>query len=732
MDNVVGVVGAEPSGQAQDMVGLPSRLRIVTVFAMWWEELSNVLFTNTIQATRCLHHLARILEDAAEVGDKKPDSQQMIDDDDEELEMLNVRLVKIVINEFGDVAESTFRHMTSATDAAFLRAGMRFLIAYKLACWRTFDDFYIIYQADLLESFLSENANTTDILFAARLAFLAGELIDETDAQSPIAPTDILDRIITRFRDSKQAIESRVDEVKRYIDGQVTKVAYINDGSIQIPVPGDAQSYSAEWDTDTANDVNSIEHQLSIVVGNLRLLGAIASYTEVLYPCIEAGMVQSCLDLLKLPHFALQIYAMGWFSEGLIHKKIGIDFVELGGIAAIKEFISEWRDDKKKFSVSAPYASYILVALSKHSQAMEALFNGNSAVTDGNGNNSGSQEDNSERIAEEFISFGLDLLQDDSVDTQLNIVEWLGECFSFPILLKIAYTRNILQLLGEKLKLSLVIEQSEDKSLSLKSTLRKETVRSILKFVSVNLFWAVQYSKSISAESLLDTKNHSSTNSLTTSGKLQGFGSPSKKYFSFNLSGPSNDGISSKDGSSKIGGSGGGSWVNGISTVVKVNDDDLVVLEAFVQQALIKGGTLPIGLTTDLFDTGIDLPSKSDNTSEKREIRDDDTITSFASQACLRNKVLPEWNVAKLFIKYNLIPIMLKAFIVESKDATVIAMLLLILELLCLDAAMILELQYQQPINIPSAESIDSETNALQGRKGLEIILASIGTPARK
>lgn len=705
----------EMADAANDLLGLPSRLRIVTIFALWWEELDRVLYTDTNQASRCLHHISRILEDATYVGDKRGDGEMLEDDEDEDdLEMLSARLVKIVIQEFGDIAESCFRHMQTATDMLFLRAGTRFLISYKQACWKTFDDFYIIFPSDQLEMFLTERAMTDDVLLASRLAFLAGELIEETDAQSPVAPTDILDMIIRRFKEAKQALQERIPDLIEFVKRLPSKAYYIKDSSIPIPVPEDASSASVEWDTDDANVSDSVEFLLTKAIGNLRLLAAIADYTEVLHPCVEASIVESCLQLLSFPHFTIQIYALGWFSTALIHKKIATDFVDMNGISIVMEFTKENKDVENRLQLLAPYVSYIMVALSKHGPAIQSL------VTD-------------ETFANKFIQFGLSFLADTGVDTQLNIIEWLGECFNHPCLLRTIHQVNVLPILTKAMHRALSSD-SEDNMASMQLQLRREIMKSMLKFIAVNLFWAVQYSKSISVDALTSSDNNNVMNSILSS--------PSKKFFSTLASSSSTNSLN-KDASAATasaslpGGINGPHILGSYSGITKVSDDDLTELEMYALQMLMKNDQLPVGMCSNLF--GIMDPYQQDEEAVGDVLgavggmgsMEDDNM-SLASQV---KKVFPEWTIAKLFMKFKVIPVLLQTIIVEVKDTITLCTALYILELLCLDAAAIVEIQQTIPNkSLPNneEEAAQDDANPLEGKKGLEILLATISNPSRK
>jgi hypothetical protein len=662
-----------------------SHLRVVQVFSLWWEQLEEVMFTSQLDATRCILHIARLLEDSYHVGEAHSRPGLV---DEEEAAMLSMRLIRIVVNDFGHVAESMFGQMMSATDIVFLRAGLKMLIAYKQACWRTADDFFIVFPSDLLEAFIAEHATTTDLLFAARLAFLGGELAEEASALSPIPPMDIIGLVIERFKAAKSVLTQRVPEIVSYIDEQHEKTLYVEDSSILIPVPGEPSSRSAEWDADDTADPASIQYQLAIVIGNLRLLSGMAGFTDVLPITVEADLVQECLELLQFPHFSLCVYGLVWFNAALTHKKIAMDFVTLHGVDCVVKYVAETlRESRKKYTELTPYVSFILVALSKHDQVLEAL------VVD-------------EASARSLFDFGLSLLDDaDNLDTQFNIVEWLGACFGLPKMLYLSFERNILALLGEKLKMALLPGvHGDEKDTSLRSTLRKEVMRCFLKFIGVNVVWHMMLSDSIGFEQAM--VKHQPTLSLSLA---------HKNYLNSMIERFNEGGVDKTRPFFD--------WVfQDMNSVMVVEDTFLATLESKIARHLMNTGVLPFGLTVNLFNSCDHLMHSLLATEEQSAEAQDECVSIMTD---VEIKVDTRWAIGKLFVDNNIIPILLKTLVIETKDSTTLVTLLYILELLCFDAGVIDEIRSQQPLawNDSDVNDRGADISQLKGKTGLEILL---------
>eukprot|EP01039_Chlorochromonas_danica_P009927 gene9927-10977_t len=653
-------------------VGLPSRLRIITVFSLWWEELEHVLYSNTDRAIVCLHCLARIMDDCFAIEEEVWERK---DSHPDEFPIVN-RLVGVILNDFLDVAESSFQMIASITNTAYLKAMLRLMVAIKQACWKTGDDFHVIFPQDSLEGFLSEQAATatqsslSDPLLEARLAFLAGELVEDTNVDLPFPALPLIERAIQKFKESKEEIERSVEQLVDVVRLQRERAAYIKDSNLPILTPDIVSPEEiANWSRDQEDSAQSIEHHLLVASGNLRFLAATADYTEALHPSIEAHLIDACLDLLSFPHFPLQLFSLGWFVSALAHKKVASELVEKRGIPLIIGLANTLESHPPFYNLLLPYASFILAALSKHTQPMEAL------VTD-------------IVFAEELLRFACKLFRADSMDAKLNIVEWFGEIFGHPLLLLASQKVGVIPLIAWQMKKLLGSEAAEEKNNPMRPAFFKEAVRSLLKYIGINLYWNAQHCK----RSILERQEG------------QGF-----------LSG----------------------------NVIKVDENQLNALEMTVltHMAMNNAQLLPT-MKADLLNRFRDnFPSlKVEPVQQNGETpltfydelasffprKYDDDNVSVLSQ--VRN-VSPDWIVAKQFIEYDIIALLLLLINNESKDCSMQLFCLQTLQLLCLDSAAIVELQHCIPHSVLHNFRLSEMENM---KKGLEILLSLLTPNVRR
>eukprot|EP01031_Cornospumella_fuschlensis_P034104 gene34104-41278_t len=608
------------------LAGVSARIRVIAVFEFWWEELERILYSDNERAIICIHVLARILDDCFMAEEQQNESEERVGHFS-----LLTKLVAVVMQDFAEVAENAFQLTSSISNPAYARAILRLMVALKQACWMSGDDFYLAFPHEAVEQFLEEHARSdfADPVFAARYAFLAGEFVEDTNADLPFNPASLIQTAISKFQAAKGALESRNHEVASWLPNQRTKAAFVLNCEVPVPLPNappNAPVQAAQWCQDEEQVEGSTDQLLMFTAGNLRFLAATADYSEALPFAIEADLVSSCLELLDCPYFPLQLFALSWFVNALTHKKIAVELVEKMGMHKIMSFTRSMQSIKNFYTILAPYTTFILVALSKHSQPMEALLREYS-------------------FAKELLLFGCEFMGENSMDGKLNIVEWFGEIFGHPIMLQLSQEIGVIPLIAWELKRVLDMD-ADDKMGPIKPAFIKEAVRSLLKYININLYWAVQYSKG----SVSELASHS----IASNGNA---------YLS--------------------------------CSIVRVDEQQMNSLELFVLKHLSLNNQFPPGMKLDLLAKfkeqlgGEEEPEMVDTFHQKlaghftRKSYEDDTV-SVVSQ--VRN-VSPEWSVAKAYLDYDIIPLLLMLLNMEGKDSNLHALSLQALQLLCLDSA---------------------------------------------
>jgi hypothetical protein len=717
------------------------RIRILAVFSIWWEELERVLYADTTRTVQCLNVISRIIEDAtfasstdlAEIARSVtvPDNVTVPDFKllKEEVLAIIERIVKVIVEDFADIAYSVFQLTSTSTDASLMKAVGRFLVAFKNACVKTFEDFYTIFQTEALEGFITANLNHSDEITSARVAYITGEFIEDTNSESPVPITDFIQRTINKFQTSfNQAKAMGEDAIPQLITRLHQRTLYLFHNSLSIPVPTDLtqpnvvlEQYSG-WLQDDCNDVHSLEYLVSVAIGNLRLLASVADYTETLTPVIESDLVHFCLESLHFPLFDLQSVTLSWFGSAMAHKRIASEFVEKNGFKYLFAMMAE-RQEKESFvgasstvtfleaytnnqlsyynseeggkkkttdkrntegntklkheidyhDIKAQHISFIIVALSKHSQIIEQYLS-------------------SYEVAYQLVSFQYKLLIKEKIlDTQLNIIEWFSDCFGHPFILTAIHQLDLLELFMIKLELTFVEEQSlltkgnnenryrnVESILALNYSLRREIIRSLLKYVTIHLHYEILYTKKF-----FDDKNDESlnirSNSIRSSSNTGIIQSPV-----FTRTGTEETSLNAQVVNEL-------KWLNSFN-LVKLDENQISQLEFYVLHYLIENGHLPEGMKMGLFQSTHSLLPLLPNEGFMSDLQEDDSI-SLASTVKKSNT---QWIVAQEFLKLKVIPILLKILFYESKDSSIHILTLCILELLCLDYTMILEIQHCQ------------------------------------
>jgi hypothetical protein len=803
----------------EDAFELLPRVRVLSTFSLWWEEIETVVYSDTSRLTKCLHVVSRILEDSAFVSTTDidellqnvpiPPYMYLGDDVDakkmkKETGIVNDRLVKVIVEDFADVAYSVFqRAKESSTDIAFLSSVSRFLVAFKNACTRASEDFYSTFPPEgLIELISSHLLTSTDEIFSARVAYITGELIEDTNIDSPVSINDFINSSITKFQAAFTSSKTYQSEIPQLIKKLFTRTNYFFDTRIYVPVPrvlgmenlpiipalnmnsttipdSSTEPQNTEWTTDDCqrSQSSSLIFQLSLAVGHLRLLGAVADYTETLTPVIETDFVSFLLTSFTFPLFDLQSVALSWFGSAMAHKRIAIEFIEKNGLSQLMELMypsvsdnssdgealkrssssssiavvtgmfspssiqpvlkesrvvskesKEGKKEDRKVSdktgagyhdIKAQYVSFITVSLAKHTQVVDQLIT-------------------SEDKAAELVTFGLRLLEEKSYETQLNIMEWFGDCFGHPFFLKAVNSTDLLEVFVRKLEETFHFDEEESKRSSkssspeshvlLNHSLRRESLRSLSKYVAVNLHYEVAYSKKMEGNINLNETLRRSTG--------QGVGRPPQSFSS-----PSTNALTrgNREANSRSGSNGKSNnffWLSSLN-MIKLDENAVTQLEFYVIQTMIDRGHLPVGMKMDLFHSS--SLSSSDlsihNPSVLAGLKEDDTI-SIASTV---KKSSTDWIVAKQFLQSSIIPTILKTLLLETKDNSMYISSLSILELLCLDYTMILEIQHCQVSSSSSVlSSLASPSSVLplsapgQTKKGIEIILSTISQDSRK
>jgi hypothetical protein len=784
----------------EDLMEVMPRVRVLSTFSLWWEEIERVVYSDTSRTTKCLHVISRILEDSAFASTTDIDElfqnvslpAWMLDakkDVKKETGIVNDRLVKIVIEDFADVAYSVFqRAKESSTDVPFLSAVTRFLVAFKNACIRANEDFYSTFPPEgLIELISSHLLTSSDEILTARIAYITGELIEDTNIDSPVSINDFINRSITKFQSAFTASKSYQSEIPQLINTLFSRTNYFFDIQTYVPTPHifagegisnseiqnnsdtSAEPQNLEWINDDCqpSQSSSLIFQLSLAVGHLRLLSSVADYTETLSPVIETDFVSFLLASFSFPLFDLQSVALSWFGSAMAHKRIAIEFIEKNGLPQLLEFMypsatnnsssdgeqlkrssssssiavvtgmfspsiqpalkerkesNNGKKEERKVSGNsglgyhdskAQYVSYITVSLAKHAQVVDQLIT-------------------SEEKAAELVSFGLRLLDEKSYETQLNIMEWFGDCFGHPFFMKAVNATNLLEVLVRKLEETFRFDEEESKRSSkssspesvilLNHSLRRESLRSLSKYLTINLHYEVTYSKKMEG-------NINLNETLRRSGG-QGTGRPPQS-FSSPVTRTLSNGIGENNRNRND-----FFWLSSLN-MIKLDENAITQLEFYVIQTMIDYGHLPVGMKMDLFQSS--SLSSSDlsihNPSVLAGLTEDDTI-SIASTV---KKSSTDWIVAKQFLQSSVIPTILKTLLIETKDNSMYISSLSILELLCLDYTMILEIQHCQVSSSSSAlSSLASPSSVLplsapgQTKKGIEIILSTISQDSRK
>jgi hypothetical protein len=665
-----------------------SSSRIMTAFELWWRELEQILHRDLERAIVCLNHISRILEDS---GFVIIDMSQV-----DETKTFETILAEAIAFGFEHIANSACHLMYSSTDLRFKNACIRMMAVFKLCCGSTSDTFYEVFPYDELVQFLAEQDTNNDELFHSRVAFLIGELISDGEFDIAFDPSRY-QRLFKRMKEIKEDLSNRRYEIMETMEIIRSRCQYTRDPNILIPLPEIPQTELSYWSQDEAEITGSILYNITVLNSYIRFVASLAEVAEAVSAAVNEGLMKECIELITLPCFAIQTYALMCIGCYLINRKLAIEFVELEGYVAIIKMTDLFRNSHEDMTTLGTHVTFIFVSLSKHQIAMDLLVKAN----------------NANYIVEFVISFlATDKYQ--HWETNINILEWCSESMAHPLILRELQKRSILSIFSKALQDGLLAKFNHQMEYAVSLNYIRLTTEAILKYVIFNLFWGYQYSKCLYTES----DEWKATSKLPTLMR--------KNY---------------------IGSAGCIDVVEGLissPTMNKINDTEAQLLEAFVLKSLIRLGHLPKGLTVDLFGgesykppTNLDRSFTINST-----ISHEDLETQSVASMMVPPKILPEWTIAMDCIRSGIIPCLIITALQDMKDSSTVCMALYCLQLLCLDASIITEiLQFDLVsgsgphlafVQLLKGNEEFSIFQTIQNKKGLDILLFIVSSQERR
>lgn len=664
------------------MTAIALREQVSEAFQRWCEELERFHDTDIHRTTICLLHLARLMEDSIYVP---PIPEQG---------GLDEELVDIISHEAAEALYSCFRTMLVTPDIPFIKACLRLLIIFKQCASQDLGStaFYECIPRDEIEDYLIEALDHPDELVQARIAFLYGGIGSDSDVSIDIhARTQTS---ITRLKVISERLIGAQEEMVQVVEQQIARFAYTTDLSKLISLPDQPIIAGMDnvWGVDEADVPGSTLYSITVAEGMLRLIGTLVDYTEALPAAINGKLVEECIRIMRLPCFGLQCTALTCVGNALIHRKLALEFVEQDGPQVLHDIAATYQHDEGNMQVLGSHMSHAHVMLSKHPLAMEAMV----------------KPINAKLIVDFVIAF---MTKSHSVETKLNVIEWCGEVSAHPLLLREIHRLDFFSLLSDNMKEALRLKQDDgDMVKGMALNFIRETTRTCLRYITVSLFWAVQYSKSLYPDPE-EQKQHSSSSSSSAQPMLI-----RKNYIA--TSG-SVDLIYA---------------LTGAPTLIRLDENEAINLETFVLKNLMKSGHLPKGMTLDLFGGSFYRHGSQHLFARSTTANDEFDNQSVAS---LVMKTIPEWTIAGAAIDHGIISLLLLTIIHDLKDSTTVNLALYCLQALCLDAAGIMEIM-QFDFSSPQHQALlaifpqSHEIHTFRNKKGLEILLTIISSEERR
>lgn len=734
-----------------------NRTRILDVFEKWLNELDTIQHVDFQRATVCLHHIARLLEDAVLV----PMNSSSLMNDDEDDERFEVLLSRVLLEDYSEVIYNAFRSMVTTADTNYQNACLRVVVILKLTSREISDLFAEVLPMTELEDFIKEQINHPNELLRARVGFLLGEMLLEEKNLPDIPIETILQPRIPRIKELRLLLQEKNDELVEAMK-QVHEIAkYTSNASIPIPEPDSPTPDTTVWGVDECGTEGTALHYLTILNGLLHLTAALIEFSEALAIAVSESLLKECIEILKLPAVPVQTFCMILIGNALIHRKLAMDFIELDGPSEVYRLIDTYRNGpiKGDFETFSSHATFIISSIFKHSSAVD-LF-----VKPSNAN--------------QIVGFMFSLFNNwDSLGTNLNILEWCAEAIHHPLLLRVIHAANFWKKVKSICDSLIRMKTNPDRkadSMFFLEHFRSVTVLA-LKYIVAHMFWGYQYSKSLFSD-MDDLKPLSKS-----------FGTLIRKNY--------------------VGQAGTVDIVQALSSspaVIKIDEAEMYALEAYVFKSLIRTGHLPKGMTLDLFGgdgyssstsqqffasalqaSSSSSPSASETATTtanattvgtssatvSANAMSYDPLTAFNFQVepighyssqpsaaatasttatastsihadvdydaqsvvSMVTKVLPEWTIVDAAIREGIIPALFHILMLENKDSTTVCMALLCLQLLCVDAAAIVEIMQYDIAKHFDATTIQhtSELAMFQYKKGLEVLLYSVSSQERR
>lgn len=734
-----------------------NRTRILDVFEKWLNELDTIQHVDFQRATVCLHHIARLLEDAVLV----PMNSSSLMNDDGDDERFEVLLSRVLLEDYSEVIYNAFRSMVTTADTNYQNACLRVVVILKLTSREIGDLFAEVLPMTELEDFVKEQINHPNELLRARVGFLLGEMLLEEKNLPDIPIETILQPRIPRIKELRLLLEEKSDELIEAM-AHVHEIAkYTSNASIPIPEPDSPTPDATVWGVDECGTEGTALHYLTILNGLLHLTAALIEFSEALAIAVSESLLKECIEILKLPAVPVQTFCMILIGNALIHRKLAMDFIELDGPSEVYRVIDTYRNGPTKgdFETFSSHATFIISSIFKHSSAVDLYVKPTNA--------------------HQIVGFMFSLFNNwDSLGTNLNILEWCAEAIHHPLLLRVIHAANFWKKVKSICDSLIRMKTNPDRkadSMFFLEHFRSVTVLA-LKYIVAHMFWGYQYSKSLFSD-MDDLKPLSKS-----------FGTLIRKNY--------------------IGHAGTVDIVQALSSspaVIKIDEAEMYALEAYVFKSLIRTGHLPKGMTLDLFGgdgyvsstsqqffasaamqaasslhettaataastttTAAVAGSATGNTnttsydpltafnfqvepighySSSPSAAAATTATNTAAAASsadvdydaqsvvsMVTKVLPEWTIVDAAIREGIVPALFHILMLENKDSTTVCMALLCLQLLCVDAAAIVEvMQYDLAKHFDAATIQHTpELAVFQYKKGLEVLLYSVSSQERR
>eukprot|EP01033_Poteriospumella_lacustris_P004332 gene4332-3095_t len=677
-----------------------NRTRILDVFEKWLNELDTIQHVDFQRATVCLHHIARLLEDAVLV----PMNSSSLMNDDGDDERFEVLLSRVLLEDYSEVIYNAFRSMVTTADTNYQNACLRVVVILKLTSREIGDLFAEVLPMTELEDFVKEQINHPNELLRARVGFLLGEMLLEEKNLPDIPIETILQPRIPRIKELRLLLEEKSDELIEAM-AHVHEIAkYTSNASIPIPEPDSPTPDASIWGVDECGTEGTALHYLTILNGLLHLTAALIEFSEALAIAVSESLLKECIEILKLPAVPVQTFCMILIGNALIHRKLAMDFIELDGPSEVYRLIDTYRHGPTKgdFETFSSHATFIISSIFKHSSAVDLYVKPTNA--------------------HQIVGFMFSLFNNwDSLGTNLNILEWCAEAIHHPLLLRVIHAANFWKKVKSICDSLIRMKTNPDRkadSMFFLEHFRSVTVLA-LKYIVAHMFWGYQYSKSLFSD-MDDLKPLSKS-----------FGTLIRKNY--------------------VGQAGTVDIVQALSSspaVIKIDEAEMYALEAYVFKSLIRTGHLPKGnANTTSYDPLAAFnfqvepigyysssPSAAATTAAAAATSSADVDYDAQSVVSMVTKVLPEWTIVDAAIREGIVPALFHILMLENKDSTTVCMALLCLQLLCVDAAAIVEvMQYDLAKHFDAATIQNtSELAAFQYKKGLEVLLYSVTSQERR